>query len=565
MKSPGSRHRPASRSTARILLASASLALIAGVHASVWPGVREALAHRYPTHGLWRLSAGILRDAIDPAMPWALAAGVVLAILSLALAAWRPRWRERIGHPALTPIIVLGAAHLAATLLIYLWPVLARRPAGETPPDVVFVVVDTLRTDHLGFAGYLRPTSPNLDRLAAESVTFDNAFAQAPWTSPSVASLLTSRYPATLGYGDSKDPARAGDDALFLAEILAEHGYDTHAVISHTYAGSRLGFDQGLSSLDEDNALGPLHVSSESVTDKAIALLDDDSSDQPFFLFLHYFDPHFSYMLHEGFDFDPEYRGDVASGERYGTLVERARERTLSERDVEHIRALYDSEIRFTDLHIGRLLQHLRDLDLYDDAVIVFTADHGEAFLDRQDRWIGHGKTLFGELIHVPLLIKLPGAGAGSRSASAGTRVAAPVALVDVVPSLLDVLGLPAPRNGRFEGRALPLARPDTLRRLEAEPVFSETMARRRWLQSVVLGQWKLIANRQTGRFRLFDLEADPGERRNLARKDPRTADRLAKTLRAWSARIDTERQEGATPNFSAEEIERLRALGYLQ
>ncbi len=429
-------------------------------------------------------------------------------------------------------------------------------PAGS-PADVIFIIVDTLRADHLGFAGYSRPTSPQLDRLAAESIIFDRAFAQAPWTSPSVASLLTSRYPGTLGYADSKDPAVVEDDALLLAEILAERGYRTHAVVSHTYVGSPLGFDQGMSTFDEGDARGPLHVSSASVTDKAIALLDG-AGDEPLFLLLHYFDPHFSYLLHEGFDFDPDYRGDVKSGERYGTLVQRAREQTLSEQDVEYIRALYDSEIRFTDLHLGRLLQHLRDSGRYDDAVIVFTADHGEAFLDRNDRWIGHGKTLFGELIHVPLLFKLP------EGKSAGTRVATPVALVDVVPSLLDVLGLPAPPDSRFEGRTLPLAAPEALHELAAEPVYSETMARQRWLQSIVLGRWKLIADRKSDRLRLFDLEADPGERRNLAKANPETALELAETLNAWSTRIGTERRAGATPSFSAEELERLRALGYL-
>ncbi len=314
-----------------------------------------------------------------------------------------------------------------------------------------------------------------------------------------------------------------------------------------------------MTTFDEDNALGPLHISSASVTDKAIRFLGARPTDEPFFLFVHYFDPHFSYMLHEDFDFDPDYAGDVVSGEPYGSLLERARGRTLTPRDMRFIRALYDSEIRFTDLHIGRFLDHLREAGLYDDAVIVFTADHGEAFLDRKDRWIGHGKTLFAELIHVPLLIKLPA------NAGAGVRVSSPVGLVDVVPSLLEVLDLPSPHDAQFVGRTLPLTRPDALRQLDDAPVFSETMARRRWLQSIVHGRWKLIANRQTGKLRLFDLETDPGERRNLAKKEPETAERLARDLRAWNARIDAERREGAQPNFSAEEIERLRALGYLQ
>ncbi len=557
MKREVPRNVPSQTASVRIVLLGASLALIAGFHATVWPAAREVFAHRYPAHGLWRLAAGLLRDAVDPALPWTLCAGAALAACGLALALWRPALQRRLASRWLSPLLVLGAVHLAAVVVLHAWPALGRRAAGRAP-DVVFVIVDTLRADHLGFAGYSRPTSPHLDRLATDSVVFDNAFAQAPWTSPSVASLLTSQYPAMLGYADSKDPAVAGDDALFLAEILAEHGYLTHAVISHTYVGSRLGFDQGMTAFDEGDALGPLHVSSESVTDKAIAALDlHGARDRPLFLFVHYFDPHFSYILHQDFDFDPDYRGELSSGEPYGSLLDRARARSLSERDLRYLRALYDSEIRFTDQHAGRLLEHLRRQELYDDTVIVFAADHGEAFLDRKDRWIGHGKTLFGELIHVPLVIKLP---AGK---SAGTRVSTPVALLDVVPSLLELLDLPAPPG--LEGRALPLVAPRALRGLAAEPVFSETMARRRWLQSVVAGRLKLIADRKTGRFRLFDLEADPGERHNLAEEDPQTADRLARVLRTWNSRLDAGRREGARPNFTAEEIQRLKALGYLQ
>ena len=547
-------HRQApGRPATTLIMVGASLALMAGVHATAWPAIRTAIAHGYPSHGLWRLTSSLLQEAIDPALPWIAGVGVLLSALVLSA---RLEWVTSRRPRRLSMIIALGAAHLAAVILIYAWPLLDR-PAKDSP-NVIFVVVDTLRADHLGFAGYSRPTSPHLDRLAAASITFDNAFTQAPWTSPSVASFLTSKYPGTLGYADSKDPAKIEDDATLLAEILAEHGYQTHAIVSHTYAGSRLGFDQGMSTFDEDDAQGPLHISSPSVTDKAIALLGQIQSEAPWFLFLHYFDPHFSYILHDEYDFDPEYQGEIESGAPYGSLIERARERKFSERDIHHLRALYDSEIRFTDRHIGRLLQSLQDQKLYDDTLIVFTADHGEAFLDRKDRWIGHGKTLFRELTHVPLTIKLP-AGEG-----AGTRVATPVGLVDIVPSLLDALGLPTPRNSGFEGRALPLATPEALTQLEAEPIFAETMARKRWLQSVIHGRWKLIANRQTGNLRLFDLETDPGERRNLATSDTQTADRLAKTLRAWSARMATERREGAKPSFSDEEIERLRALGYL-
>ena len=444
---------------------------------------------------------------------------------------------------------------------IAVWPTLPSalpRPEAAVPPNVVVIVVDTLRADHLGFFGYPRSTSPNLDRLAEESLSFTHAVAHAPWTSPSIGSLLTSRYPGSLGFAGSKEPARATDEALFLAEILSGEGYSTAAIVSHTYAGSRVGFDQGYDTFNEDDALGPDHVSSPSVTTKAIAHLDAKPK-SPFFLFLHYFDPHFSYLLQEPYDFDPDYTGDFESGAPYGALLERARGETLSDRDLEHVRALYDSEIRFTDAHIGRFLEHLEVLGLYDDTLIVFTADHGEAFLDRNDRWIGHGKTLFQELLHVPLLIKLPGA------QPAGQVIETPIGLVDVLPSMLQVLGLPLPRDHRFAGRAVPLTDIAALSDLLARPIFSETMARGRWLQSVIDGRFKLIVDRKKDRRRLFDLEADPGETIDLLEREPETAARLLRELSTWDAQIAADRDSAEPARFSREEEERLKALGYLE
>ena len=243
--------------------------------------------------------------------------------------------------------------------------------------------------------------------------------------------------------------------------------------------------------------------------------------------------------------------------EHMGELRRAARD--LTARDLEQLRARYDSEIRFTDQHLGRLLAALRERGRYDDTLIVFTADHGEAFSERGDPWIGHTRTLYQEAIHVPLLIKLP------RSAGAGTAVDATVGLIDLVPSLLEILGLEPPDGHRFDGRTLPLADPQALRALAERPVFSETTARGRWLQSVVRGRFKLIFDRKRGRMSLFDLAQDPGERRDLAADSPPELRELARELRAWNRAMEPRRpQAQEPPELSAKEQERLRALGYL-
>ncbi len=543
-----------------------SVAAVIGFWAgAVAPG-RALLAEGYPGYGFWRLCAEQLRPAVTPAVLTALGVGLALALAAHALAAIRrrragegagdgrpqPAAGAGLGRAWTLPILAAGVVHLLLATGIELGPALDQR-FGRRGPDVLLIVIDTLRADHLGAFGYRRDTSPHLDALAEDSISWRRALSQAPWTSPAVGSLLTALQPAALGYGDSRNPARPDDRVLYLAEILRENGYATQAIVSHSYLSARLGFDQGFERFDEGDARGPGHISSPSVTDKAIAALERPKR-RPFYLLAHYFDPHFNYLRHPPFDFDPGYDGELP--EHMGELRRIARD--LGPRDLEQLRARYDSEIRFTDQHIGRLLAALRALGRYEQTLIVVTADHGEAFLDRDDGWIGHTKTLFQEAIHVPLLVKLPG-GAG-----AGTVVDVPVGLVDLVPSLLGYLELRRPRGYAFDGRALPLADPAALR-ADGRPVFSETTARGRWLQSVVRGRFKLIFDRRRKRMSFFDLSRDPAERQNLVAERPAALRELARELRAWNQRMSSRRPQGNQPlALSAKDKERLRALGYL-
>jgi arylsulfatase A-like enzyme len=428
------------------------------------------------------------------------------------------------------------------------------RPKG---PNVIVIVVDTLRGDHIGFHGYFRPTSPSIDRFAEDSIVFPNAQCQAPWTTASVGSLLTSRYPEELGLRDSIHPARTDDRFLFLAEIFKDNGYRTHAVVSHTYIGTPLGFAQGFDTFDEENAQGHAHISSPSLTEKAIVFLDSNE-EEPFFLFLHYFDPHFAYVLHSSFDYYPDYKGPIPSGMPYRDLVRFIPE--MSEEDIDYVRALYDSEIRFTDEHIGELLNALKAHGLYDDSLIVFTADHGEAFLDREDKKIGHERTLYQELIRVPLMIKPAGN-------SPRIVVDQHVGLVDLVPTLLAHIGLSAPKNYRLDGRVLPLSDAEALSKMEPQPVFSETKARGRWMQSVTWDHWKLIYNRKFDIPMLFNLAEDPGETSAVNEEHPEIFENLKAALNLWSDEIQQKSQgvEVSQPEFTPEQLEQLRSLGYVQ
>jgi choline-sulfatase len=418
------------------------------------------------------------------------------------------------------------------------------------------IFVDTLRADHLGLFGYSRDTSPALDQFAAESLVFRNATAQAPWTTPSIASALTSRYPWELGYANSRPPAILAESYLTLPEIFAVNGYRTGAVISHLMIGTKLGFGQGFERFDFANALGHQHISSPSIVERAQRFLNS-FEDVPFFLLLHFFDPHYAYMLHEPYDYDPDYAGSIDPGIDQPELLKKIR--TLSETDLQYVRALYDSEIRFTDEHIGELFADLRARGLYENSLIVIAADHGEEFRERAAPHIGHSSTLYQELIHVPFMVKLPGS-------TQGTVINDPVGLIDLTPSLVGALGLNSPEGHRFDGRALPLGNPEGFAELPETPVFSETRIRGIYLQSVTLGRWKLIVDHRARSKSLFDLEADPLEQDNLAESSAEIVDAFTKLLEDWTDDL-WQKREGAEPQpaeLDPEELEKLRALGYM-
>lgn len=426
-------------------------------------------------------------------------------------------------------------------------------PAGEeTPPNVLLIVVDTLRSDHLGCYGYERDTSPNIDRLAAESVRYAHAWSQAPWTTPSIGSLLTSRYPSEIGIKSMH--AILDDELTLLPEVLQRGGYRTGAVISHSFCSARWNFDQGFESFDESNIQGHQAVTSPEVTDRALEFLDRQG-EAPWFLWVHYFDPHFAFLNHPEFEFGSGegYDGPVSPGMKFSKLAGMRKE--LEPEDVEQIVRFYDSEIAFTDHQIGRLLDGARELGLFDDMLICFTADHGEEFLDHKK--LGHAKTLYRELLGVPLIVKYP---AGRQAV-----VEEPVALLDVFPTVLDVTGIESAEE--LQGSVLPRGPRD--QRDPGDPhdpgerrVFSET-ARLGGIRAVTGSRYRLIEHAKRGRLELFDTVTDPLEQRNLAASPPAGFEELRTALARWGREMEENGREERLLDLTPEELEHLGALGY--
>ncbi|HYG64316.1 MAG TPA: sulfatase [Thermoanaerobaculia bacterium] len=432
------------------------------------------------------------------------------------------------------------------------------RPAAERRPDVIVYLVDTLRADHLGCYGYPRETSPRIDAFAAESVLFENAVAQSAWTRPAVTSILTGLDPHSHGVQERLDALPMSLDTL--PEILRREGYQTAAFVSSAVITAKFGFDQGFDTFQQrvKETIEAERPTSEWVNEEALRWLEQRDPDRPFFLFLHTLDPHMPYQPPEPFRRRLAPDADPRAGLLENVVALRDGQRPSSAREREEISALYDAEIAANDAAFGRLIAELRARGLYDPLVLVFVSDHGEELLDHGG-W-EHGASLYQELIHVPLMLKLPG------RTGAGRRIGETVRQVDVLPTLLDVLGGKIPPG--IQGRSLlPLLQSPSRRPRRPPAAFSSLDVDGRRIESAILQDRKLIHtlahDRRPAGLELYDLAADPGERRNLAAADPATVRGLSWLLEQ-RARAGTPEKPPQVP-LDPELEKQLRALGYLR
>ena len=461
----------------------------------------------------------------------------------------------------------------------------AAAPSGATKPSVLLVTVDTLRADHLSSWGYPRLTSPVVDSLAREGVRFASAWSQWPKTGPSFTSMFTSTYPK-----DNGNVRQVGlptsCEFRMLAEELQRAGYATRAVVANGALSRDFRYDQGFDEYvqtwqDAGEMTHLERTGATRVTDLALAAAAGLDPARPWFLWVHYVDPHTPYSP------PPPYRDRFQGDEwfdparRLRVFPQKAHEmggigqkQSLGDDRLAFYVARYDAEIAYADAEIGRLLEGLRARGMMRNTLTAFTSDHGES-LGEHDYHFGHGRFAFETCLHVPLLFHWPG--------RLGPRVdERPAALVDLAPTLLDVAGVRL-RDGRWaQGRSLgPRLRGDAPADEDAV-VFAEggTARDRRWIRVARDGRFKLhhaplkgqqrwIAGEGT-EFVLYDLEADPGETVNVADRHPEVMERLRGRLLAWweAPRFDCKLDdqpcvEGARP-VEAETTEQLRALGYL-
>jgi arylsulfatase A-like enzyme len=397
---------------------------------------------------------------------------------------------------------------------------------------VVLISIDTLRPDHVGAYGYSRPTTPRLDALAREGLLAEDAVSTSSWTLPAHLSLLTSVDPGAHGGVDMEHGFNGRIPTL--AETLKRAGFAAQAVTSHLYVSSVYGVDRGFDHLD-------FHQDRKAtdVADRALDVLDRHG-DRPFFLFLHFYDPHWHYdpPASTRATFERPYAGNVT-----GLWQDFSKRERVSAADVQHLLDLYDGEVRYVDDEIGRVLDHLKSRDLDRNTLVVVTSDHGEEFQEHGS-W-EHQKTLYEEVIRIPLLMRGPGV--------SPRREPAQVSLLDVAP------------RPHAQGANL-LASPGT-REAYGETDHTTDGTHKLFLRGAQ-GRWKTIvslsrADKSLRATEWYDLATDPAEKRRVSPpSDVGEALRRRAVGRWQTGRAQS--VSGPTVALTPEQRDRLRALGYV-
>ncbi len=450
--------------------------------------------------------------------------------------------------------------------------VCAGRAEPVSRPDILLISIDSLRPDHLGCYGYSKPTSPVIDKLAAEGVRCASAVSTTSWTLPAHAAMFTGLVDSTHGLVDNG--LRLGDEHRTLAEVLKESGYRTAGFFGGPYLHPTFGLSQGfehyqscmtaLPDAATETAIRELSLSDEDPSHSDITgprtvkeferWLEMPKDARPTFAFVHLWDVHYDYIPPPEYAkiFDPDYTGKL---DLRNFSTHQAMFPSMSARDQQHMIAMYDGEIRSTDDTVGHLLDALRAKGRLENTLIVITADHGEEFFEHG--WTGHQHSLWDELIRVPLIFHWP------KQLKAGRLVTDQVRLIDLMPTILTLAGVA--RQPQVQGRDIgPLLAGQGL-----EPVssLSELLVDRHDLRALRTNALKVFLNAEKKLSGGFDLIQDPGETKVLKPPDDEAAKRaLAELEQVITRAIEARKQIGQGVHeidLDAEMKRRLQGLGY--
>jgi len=396
--------------------------------------------------------------------------------------------------------------------------------------NILLIVIDALRPDHLGCYGYQRETSPEIDKIAENGVRFDKVISQSSWTKPAMASLLTATYPEVHGIKKIEDGL--GNHDTFLPVILRKFGYTTGCIQTNPFLGSESGFDYGFDYYVTlfNNAPG-VYKPQVQETIKVVSDMLDRFGNDPFFLYLHLLDTHNPYSPPESF-------------QKFGN----------EEPD------LFDAEIRFVDHHIGLIRNYLARKKIEEKTILILTADHGEEFEEHGGNY--HAKHLYEEVLRVPLIISSP------TIILSGLSIPAQVRSIDIVPTILELLGLPPVKSHQGDSLNPLLYESFSQDRPAISQIGGDDAEINNELISINTGEHKLIWNKKNDTRELYHLSSDPLELNNLAEQEKETTRKLQSQLEDLIC-LPGEKPFRYKPKpkqvtFDDQVLQRLRGLGYI-
>jgi arylsulfatase A-like enzyme len=433
--------------------------------------------------------------------------------------------------------------------------------------NVILIVIDALRADHLGCYGYERNTSPNIDKLANESILFERAYSQAPWTKPSVASLFTSLYVTQhrviVGTGGKSlegwnNTSNILDSSFFtLAEALSENSYYTIGVVNNVHLLNRFGFDQGFDIYLED-AGGPANLFRKFFY-RLEFMRENKSRNKKFFAYVHSIGVHCPYVhpmskdgectvTHGNESLNVTHATTCRNYKKFNDYLATLDDEEKNNLDIECMVSAYDGGIRYNDEFIEELVNKLKREGLYNRTLLIITSDHGEQFLEHGR--LDHGYSLHNELIHVPLIVHMP------RGPS--KLVKERVELIDIMPTIIDYLGIEVNTDYNLSGKSLiPLITGKGA--FDKEFIVSECDYGGR--RSIMNEKWKLIKNKN--QFELYELEKDPMEKRNVSVDNPLIVGELEDRLLELDKKIINIQSRPDKVEIDEETIKKLESLGY--
>jgi arylsulfatase A-like enzyme len=458
-------------------------------------------------------------------------------------------------------VLMRSACFAAVLAAVGAWTV--RCVPGEPVPNIILVVIDTLRWDALGHNGNPHLPTPRIDDIASENIVFNQAISTSGWTLPAVASVLTGTWPLIHGgIGKQTTLSAIRDEVPTAAEMLQANGFNTIAFTNAAFLSPQLGIDRGFDIFDHRNAY-TLDIRRADETVGAALEQLRRHRDEPNFMLIHLYDPHLDY------DPPPGYISRFTGGRTEppppvkGAICRRMAEEAGGkppEAVIDYIKGIYLGEVAFVDAQIGRLVDSLEEMGLYDRTTLIITSDHGEEFWEHGG--FEHGHTLYDELVHVPLVLKLPG-----NSQPAEKSIDAQVRILDIMPTVFDIVGIEQPES--FAGISLlPMIRGE------------ERDDRIAYSESTLYGKDRIAWRKARYKYlydfdpdverkaELYDWVNDPEEQNNLIDSHPEIAQRLENELKAFARELTGRANRMSTlqpVSLAPEQLDSLKSLGYVK